>query len=60
MKTGGRRLAERCRWRNKVVGSSSMDPDLSFLDRKIAMDTDITRKTHVNVKMEDKIATRCG
>lgn len=60
MNTGGRRLAKRWRWRNNVVGSSSVFEECNLLDLIIAKETEITTIKHVNANTEHKMATRLG
>lgn len=60
VKTGGRRLAERWRWRNRVVGSSSVAEELNLLDLKMAIKTETMIRKQANVNTEDKMAIRLG
>ncbi len=58
MKTGGRRLAERWRWRKRVLGSSS-EGEGSFKRRDLRISV-ATRSKHVNKNIEHKIASLFG
>ena len=53
-------MAGRWRWRNRVVGSSSVAAELNLLDLKTAMITEATSRKQVNVNTEDKMAIRFG